>query len=155
LLELVLVLAILGILAGLATPLFDNLSGHSSLNAASDMLKARWADAKGRARAEGRPYRFQIKPNTGEFQLVPDGNPTEYGGPCIMDTLPKNIVFAMQGQGGEGGWSDTGLVFMTDGTAQEDVEVAFGVEGGQTFVLRVRAQTGAVTAVQPAEAGAN
>src|SRR5438094_6737810 len=70
--EMVVVLAILIVAAAVATPTLRSLSGGTPLNAAADTVKARWAEARSRAVAEGRPYRFAIMENTGKFRVAPD-----------------------------------------------------------------------------------
>jgi len=166
--ESLVVLAILVIAAAVVTPTLSSMLGNTPLNAAADKVKARWADARGRAVAEGRPYRFAVKENSGKFRIAPD-SPEFWEGAAgstappgaIDDKLPQNIRFCgaqstdpgqANGQqggqgtqgGGSGGWSCP-IVFLPDGNTQQDAEIAFGGQGTKTLTLRVRASTGAVT----------
>ena len=157
LLEVILVVALLGIIAAVATPLLENMYGGSKLNAAADMVKARLADARGKAKEEGRPYRFAVMHNSGSCRVEPDID--DLNGPssgdkstCIEDKLPAEIKFAVkEGGSGDSGEFATVVVFLPDGTAREDAEVSFGGQGNRSLVLRVRASTGAVTTSENTE----
>jgi hypothetical protein len=126
------------------------------------MVKARWAEARARAMAEGRPYRFAIIENTGKFRVAPEGS--EYwdgvaaGTPpasgnagqsalVIEDTLPKEMKFVSPegSTGHEGSEWACSIVFLPNGTTREDAQIAFCEEGSQPVTLRVRAVTGAAT----------
>src|SRR5438045_428621 len=74
LLELVLVIALLGILTAISYPSLDSMYGHYQLTAATDMVRAGWASARSRALDEGRPYRFAVVPNQGNFRIAPDSS---------------------------------------------------------------------------------
>jgi prepilin-type N-terminal cleavage/methylation domain-containing protein len=163
--ESLVVLAVLVVAAAVVTPTLSSLSGRTPLSAAADAVKARWADARARAVAEGRPYRFAVMENTGKFRVAPDS--PEYWGdggaapavasdstqpPLVVDdVLPQDIRFcgAASGQGdgqtgsdGGGNWSCP-IVFLPDGTTQQDAQIAFGGQGCAPLVLRIRAITGA------------
>jgi Tfp pilus assembly protein FimT len=176
LIESIAVLAVMVIAAFIAMPTLRSLSGSSPLNAAADTVKARWAEARGRAVSEGRAYRFAVMHGTGKFRVAPDsdefwdGSNTGAssqgnGSPplVIEDTLPQNMKFvsadsadgASQGQSGQGqagqgqtgssgGW-DCPIVFLPDGTTQQDAQIAFGAQGGKPLVLKVQSATGAAT----------
>jgi len=172
LLELVLVIALLGILTALAYPSLDSMYGYYQLTAAADMVRAGWASARGRALDEGRPYRFAVVPNKGNFRVAPDSPDFWSGGdpppppdgsrpPLILsDTLPKGIRFATPDapaetdQSGDsslptdgvdsGSWSRP-VVFLPDGTARDDAEIVFQARGARPILLKLRALTGAVT----------
>src|SRR5262245_17091932 len=70
--ELVLVLALLVVAAALAFPLIEPMMAENDITAARDMVRARWAEMRGRAMAEGRAYRFAVTENTGKFRVAPD-----------------------------------------------------------------------------------
>jgi prepilin-type N-terminal cleavage/methylation domain-containing protein len=159
--ESIVVLAVLLVAAGLVMPTLKGLAGGTPLNAASDMVKSSWAQARSRAISEGRPYRFAIKDNTGEFRVAPDspefwdgaGSSAPASGsgqpPLILeDKLPGDIHFISgpdSGQGGGGGeWSNP-IVFLPDGNAQQDATISFGQGGCQPVVLQLQGSTGAVT----------
>jgi len=163
--EMIVVLAILVIAAAIATPTLQSLSGGgTTLNAAADTVKARWAEARARAVAEGRPYRFAIMENTGKFRVAPDSSEfwdgtTASASPngdgtrpplVIEDKLPQEMRFmaspdasgAAQGQSSD--WTCP-IVFMPDGCAQQDGQIVFGGSGGRPLVLRIKAATGVAT----------
>jgi type II secretory pathway pseudopilin PulG len=169
--ESLVVLALLLIAAAVVTPTLTSLSGRTPLNAAADTVKARWADARARAVAEGRPYRFAVVEGTGKYRIAPDSpefwgdggsapvNPNDGSPPPLVveGALDPGIRFssadaaaqghngqpgASSGGGGSGGWSCP-VVFLPDGTTQQDVQIAFGGAGDRPLVLRITAATGA------------
>ncbi len=172
--EMVLVLAVLVILAAVAVPSLEAMYGNFRLSAAADMVRANWAAARAHAVEEGRPYRFAVVPNHGNFRVAPDSAnfwsggdvPASSGGPdaplVLEDVLPKGVRFttpdALQSgtvdQSGDSAlptgsvdssqWSRT-VTFLPDGTSLEDVEMGFHTRGGQPLILRLRALTGVVT----------
>jgi Tfp pilus assembly protein FimT len=159
----IVVLAILIVAAAIAAPNLGLLSGGSTLNAAADTVKARWAEARARAVADGRPYRFAVMENTGKFRVAPDspefwdGTTSDASGsdgtrpPLVVeDKLPQQMRFlgsaggsgASQGQSND--WTCP-IVFMPDGNAQQDAQIVFGGSGGKPLVLRIKAATGVTT----------
>jgi len=163
--EMIVVLAILIIAAAIATPTLRSISGSTPLNAAADTVKARWAEARARAVAEGRPYRFAVMENTGKFRVAPDSpefwdgtDSTSPGGNdgtrpplVVVDKLPQEMRFLSsadaaggQGQADGGDWSCP-VVFTPDGNAQQDAQIVFGGEGVRPLVLRIRGVTGVAT----------
>lgn len=172
--ELVLVLAVLVVLAAFTLPSMDAMYGNFRLAAAADMVRANWAAARAHALDEGRPYRFAIVPNHGNFRIAPDSGDfwgsanvpdlTESTEPPLVleDVLPRGVRFtspdALQsgavdlsgdavlspGSIDPSMWSRT-VTFLPDGTTNEDVEIAFHGRGGQPVVLKLRALTGVVT----------
>src|SRR5713226_1444067 len=93
------------ILAAIAYPSLDSLLGTFRMNAAADMIRANWADARAYAMNEGRAYRFAVVPGKGNFHVAPDnpdywsGNdpgPTEPNNPPLVvdDSLPRGVRFA-------------------------------------------------------------
>ena len=75
-LEISLVLAILIMLAALTLPSIESMYAEIPLNAAVDMVRAKWAEARSQAILESRPYRFAVIWHTGEFRVAPET--TEY-----------------------------------------------------------------------------
>jgi hypothetical protein len=172
--ELTLVLVLLVLLAAIAYPSLDSLLGTFRMNAAADMLRANWADARSYAMNEGRAYRFAVVSGKGNFRVAPDvpdywsGNdppPPDPDNPPLVvdDSLPKGVRFATpdtyQSMALEAGdsslpagtvdpstWS-TIVTFLPDGTTKEDVEIVF-TGGGRPLDIKLRGLTGAVT-VQP------
>jgi type II secretion system protein H len=153
--ELILVVAVMGIVAALAVPLIGTMYGDKKLTAAADMVRARWADARSRAAEEGRPYRFEVTPGTGKFRLVPHDDQT--GGdattsddaPPIEGELPGEVKFSTEGlTSGSSGSTDSssnGIVFRPNGTADADSTITFTAPGSRPLVLTLRATTGCVT----------
>lgn len=72
LLELLLVLALILLLAVIAYPSLDAMSGDLKLVSAADQVRAAWTQARTRAVNEGRPYRFALVPGKGNYRLAPD-----------------------------------------------------------------------------------
>lgn len=157
--ELMLVLAMLVVLAAVAIPSMDSMSGTFRVTEAADMVRAKWALARSHAMNECRPYRFAVVPSRGNFRLAPDssefwagGNPSGGSGssggdqPALVqeDSLPKGVRFSEGGNPAEGGWQKV-AVFLPDGRAENDVEITFTCQGALPVVLRLRALTGAVT----------
>lgn len=169
--EVVLVVAVMVILGALAYPRLDNLYSDFRLTQASDQVRACWAEARAHAMNEGRIYRFAVVTNQGAYRLAPDTAefwsgantpPAPAAGDSstptysVEDALPKGVRFAMMddlpasGQAGGGQAADSGpwtpvAYFLPDGSAREDVEIAFTASRAQPLVVRLRALTGAVT----------
>lgn len=150
-LEVVLVLAILLVMAALAYPSIEAMYGDLRLDAAADVVRARWADTRAAAIDQGRPYRFAVRPGTGAFRIAPDT--TGYWADATdpdaeadelpieqEDELPGGVTF--EGAGG-GDWERV-VTFRPDGTGSDDVEIVFAAAGQRPLRLRLRAMTGAV-----------
>ena len=73
-LEVILVLAILVVLATLAYPSLDSMYVDYKVIAAADQIRAAWADAQAHSIDEGRPYRFAIVLEDGNYRVAPDSN---------------------------------------------------------------------------------
>jgi len=119
--ELVLVLAVLMVVAAVVAPTLQSLWGATPINAAADTIKARMAQARARAIAENRPYRFDVMENTGTMRIAPDSaefwdngagsdpmmvSADNGSGPpplIVEDKLPKEIRFcSSQSLGSDG-----------------------------------------------------
>jgi prepilin-type N-terminal cleavage/methylation domain-containing protein len=172
--ELLVVLALLLLVAGLAVPSLESMYADYRLQAAVDQVRAKWAEARAHAVAEGRPYRFSVSADGSSFRVAPDGADFWGGGdasapagapdaPLVFeDSLPRGIRFASAdaGAAGEGAapaaaagdWSPV-AVFLPDGTARNDVEILFQARYCTPILLRLRALTGGVTAHPVAAAG--
>jgi hypothetical protein len=169
-----LVMVIILIVGGLATQLiFEHMHSNTKVNAAADLVHARWIDCRTRAIEEGRPYRFAVIPNSGKFKIEPyqptpqtgttfnnDIGPANGGngnnGFVDETTLPTGVRFGTKDSPvnadvnePDGGEYLTIAVFNPDGTAQDDVEINFGAKGTQPLTLRLRALTGAVVTIRP------
>jgi hypothetical protein len=168
-----LVLAIIVVMAAIAYPSATAMYGHLRLSQASDAVRKAWADARTHAIDEGRPYRFAIIPNQGNYRVAPD-SPEFWGSSSqeqpsadavnppffLNEALPKGLRFSApdappggptQGESSipkenisPDMWSSR-TVFLPDGTARQDVEIIFGASGTMGIVMKLRALTGAVT----------
>jgi hypothetical protein len=173
--ELVIVLAVIVVLATMIYPSLDAMYADYRLTAATDMIRAAWASARARASDEGRPYRFAIVPNKGNFRIAPDDHNFWGGGdvpasdegappPLIQEeALPKGVRFATPDMTANGPPVSPGgesalpagsiepsvwvgvVTFLPGGTAREDVEMTFFARGARPMTLRLRGLTGVVT----------
>jgi prepilin-type N-terminal cleavage/methylation domain-containing protein len=164
LLEIILVCALIAIIAALSYPSVESMYGAYKVQAAADGVKAAWANARLHALEEARAYRFSVIPGKGNFRVAPD-SPEFWSGSVdrdpnnpayiLEDALPSKVRFAFQGNGADGPAGDseepgkvdpsqyvTVAVFNTDGTADEDCEIAFHYGSGRPMVMRLRAITG-------------
>jgi prepilin-type N-terminal cleavage/methylation domain-containing protein len=168
--ELVLVLAILVIFSALAYPSVNAFYSSHQMRRAADMVRTSWAEARAHAIDEARPYRFAIVPNKGNYRIAPHAPeywssdpppaPADPANPPLVlsDALPKGLRFSTADAAGPNAgpsslpaaqvpmdaWS-TKVIFLADGTAKSDVEIAFGAKGTRELNLRLRGLTGAVT----------
>jgi prepilin-type N-terminal cleavage/methylation domain-containing protein len=154
--ELMLVMAVVLVAAAISIPAIDAMMADGQIKAARDMVRARWADIRGRAMREGRPYKFSIIENTCRFKIEPedisDPSDTDDGDMTFEGELPPQILFTKDqsgvgAAGGAGGDYETLAVYLPDGTARDDVQVLFGKQGSRPIGLYLRALTGAVTMV--------
>jgi type II secretory pathway pseudopilin PulG len=110
--ELVIVLAIIAIMAGLAYPTIQGMFGHYRLRAASDGVRAGWVRARAHAVEEGQRYRFAVVPGKGNYRIAPD-SPEYWSGSLpafdpenpplvIEDAVPSPVRFSI----GEGAAPD-------------------------------------------------
>ena len=160
--EILLVMAILLVGGAICIPLIAPMMSSNDLQAARDLVRARWTEMRTRAASEGRAYSFSLVENTGKFRIAPDEDDPSSGQsvgsdvrPWIVEeTLPGKVQFlklqsdkvnSSSGQGGKGGYTAV-LTFLPDGTARENVQVAFGQDGKGNLLLKVRGHTGAISA---------
>ena len=121
--ELLVVVALVLILAGMAVPSIESMYADSRLEAAADQVAGQWSAMRARAITEGRPYRFAIQPGGGDFRVAPDAPEFWSGGdapaasndanaPLVaQDSLPAGIRFAsVGGDSGSAANPDTGEV---------------------------------------------
>lgn len=156
-LELVLVIALAVILAAIAAPSLERLYGDVRLSAASDLVRARWADCRASAMDQGQPYRFAIRPGSGAFRIAPDrgdfwedgsGMGDQFDDPeakplIIEQNLPDNVTFSGGDGGGGGDWQRIGT-FLPDGTCRENISIVFQMPGQPSLRLSLRGMTGTV-----------
>jgi prepilin-type N-terminal cleavage/methylation domain-containing protein len=167
LLELLIVLAMLAIFAGLAVVSMRASQGSYRVLAATDAVRGAWALARARAIDEGRPYRFSVEPGGRHFRVAPDWDSYWSGGTgeddpdgpgaILENNLPVGVRFIINGQPGQlpsedeplaaaqappsGQW-DTICVFEPDGTARQDVRIVFQTSGALPTQIYLRAMTG-------------
>lgn len=124
LMEMVLVLALLLVLAALTVPSLNDMYGGYKVQAAVDSVRACWAEARSQAVNEGRPYRFAVVKDRGNFRVAPDtsqywsgaGRSDDAGGLVIENALPPGIRFTL---------GDTAM----NGNAPRDSDTALPVHG--------------------------
>lgn len=148
LLEILVVVAIIVTIMAIGYPMLDGMSEPYRVQGAVDATKAAFAQAHVHAMDEGRPYRFCVVPGRGNFRVAPDSDEYWSGGdapdinsdtPALTseDTLPTDVRFIFNGNGDgkteenyvvgkvdPGQWVPV-VVFYPDGTASEDVQIAF------------------------------
>jgi prepilin-type N-terminal cleavage/methylation domain-containing protein len=96
--EVILVLVILLVLGAVAVSSMDSTFAHYKVTAAADMVRGAWAEAQSHAINEGRPYRFAIVPNKGNFRVAPDGAGFWAGGSgTAQQDDPSNPAFVREG----------------------------------------------------------
>ena len=152
--EMVIVLALILIIAGLSIPSIQSMYSDSKMQAAVDQVRGAWAGMRSHAISEGQQYRFSVAVNGSDFRAAPDssdywggGDPPAAADPInpplvIQGSLPKGIRFTADANDpgaadpstppssssapstSSGAWS-TLAVFLPDGTAQQDVEIVF------------------------------
>jgi|SRR5262245_13053303 len=163
--EICLVLAILVVLAAIAYPSIESLRADFRVTAAGDATRAAWAQARAHAMNEGRPYRFAIVPNKGNYRVAPAGD-SESSSPVIEDVLPEGVPFSTVEAIRSGALDRAGDValpvgtvspemwvtvatFFPDGTARgmddDDVTVTFYVPGARPLQVKLRGLTGTST----------
>jgi Tfp pilus assembly protein FimT len=159
--ELVLVMTLVVVAASLTFPLAESLLTPNRIGAASDTIRAQWAEMRGRAMSEGRAYRFLVIDNSGKFKIEPEDNDpnsdTSQGWTCEGE-LPENVIFVKDESTLLGAASlpvpasdyELVAVYLPDGTARDNVLLSFGVAGIRPLTLQIRSLTGAVSIIDPA-----
>jgi type II secretory pathway pseudopilin PulG len=171
--EVLLVVAVIVLLAGLSYPSLTAMQDNFRMIEAADQVRACWAAARARAINESQPYRFAIVPDSGNYRLAPDAvdhwlgaggavGPEEGGSaPLVIDAaLPRGVRFRLRppSEGDSGGESfvppgtvdtsawQTLVTFLPDGSARQDAQVVLNSANARPAVLRLRALTGTATA---------
>jgi Tfp pilus assembly protein FimT len=158
--ELVIVMCLIVIAVAIVAPVADSLINPNNVTAAIDTVRAQWADARGRAMEEGRPYRFSVQDGSCWYQVTPDdanavGTATgitregNIPDPCIFgqsdaDIAGGNPTGTSSQTTSSGSWRAV-VVFLPDGTARADASLIFGSPGLPSVTLTVRALTGSVS----------
>ncbi|HVS36002.1 MAG TPA: prepilin-type N-terminal cleavage/methylation domain-containing protein [Gemmataceae bacterium] len=166
--EMLVVVALIAILAGMAIPSIEGMYADSRLQAAADQIVGQWSAMRARAITEGRPYRFSVRSGSGDFRVAPDGSdaaPASDNGDGLVteDSLPNGINFdtvnasasnsfgsvgmsddASGGEADSGSWTSV-AVFLPDGTAQDDVGITIRTPQSGPISIKLRALTGGIS----------
>jgi type II secretory pathway pseudopilin PulG len=174
LLEVALVLAIIVVMVALSYPSLEGMYATYRLQASADAIRARWAEARSQAVNEGRPYRFAVAWERGNYRFAPD-SPEFWRGDespggdnppgsflIVKDSLPRGVRFTAGEAAGSSSpsapdemsvptsddapssWTNI-VTFLPDGTASDDVEIVLQARSARPLVLRLRALTGTVS----------
>jgi Tfp pilus assembly protein FimT len=158
--ELVIVMCLIVIAVAIVAPVADSLINPNNVTAAIDTVRAQWADARGRAMEEGRPYRFSVQDASSHYRLEPDDanavgaaagivREGDLPDPCIFgqsdsDIAAGNPTGTSSQTAPTGSWRAV-AVFLPDGTARADASLVFGSPGLPSVTLTLRALTGSVS----------
>ncbi len=160
--EIILVVLILVVVAGISIPVISTMMQGSRINAAKDSVRAQLAKTRNQAVSDNIPYRFAVKYNTGNFKIAPDtvdfwpdavaesSLPMEgQEEPFVLEgSLPEGVCFcgSENGNGQSGQNWDKIATFYQDGTASEDAEIHLAIGRGTPVVIRLNAASGTITA---------
>jgi len=95
LLELLAVVAILALIAGMSWPSFERLLNRSRVQDAAKQVRTELGEARLRAIESGRPQEFRFQPGTGLFEVRPKEE--EAAGPAVL----KSALEQMSDESGE------------------------------------------------------
>src|SRR5215212_171525 len=89
---------------GLFAPVVDSMLHPNQVAASIDTVRAQWMEARGRAMEEGRPYRFSVQENSGNFKIEPDDtdDPNSEAGMVREGDLPQPCIFVEDAEGLQG-----------------------------------------------------
>ena len=160
LLEVTLTLTVIVVVAAIALPPVLTMYDSHKVRAATDTIRANWADARSHAIEESRAYRYAVNYKTGNYRVAPDDMSFWSGGTPEIDDehpafvregeLPAGIHFSQRSdsasQGGDSGQWSTVAVFQTDGTAGDGCEIDVKMDNSSyTLTLALRGLTGTST----------
>jgi prepilin-type N-terminal cleavage/methylation domain-containing protein len=165
--ELLVVMLLLLILAGVVLPSIGAFRGDSNQRAAADVLRGELAVARARAMEEGVPYRLAVTENGERLRRAPDGinfpettvtNNTGGSASGVEYTFAEVKVGVVAAEGQQAlasdGWVTIATV-MPDGTCREDVTlVEIKEDNRASMFVRVRGVT-ASSKVLPASSTPN
>lgn len=170
LVEVCLVLALLVVVAAVATPLLEGSFSRANLQSAADLLTAAWSRARLAAMESGATHVFRFEPKGSRYQVLTldqlgapqsetpelEGLNAEYGidemARATQDRLPEGVAFAAaeiaassqiaatHGETSGTNWSEA-ILFHPDGTTS-DARVLLANGDGQTVRLTLRGLTG-------------
>jgi prepilin-type N-terminal cleavage/methylation domain-containing protein len=151
LVEVIAVVAILAAVAAISFPMIKPMMSDGHKDAAADVVRARWAELRGKAMKNQRPYSFEIKEGTVKFRCVAEADDSDDAADAALaGDLPGEIKFAnAESSSSSGGWTKI-VTFMPDGSAR-----TFGKEpglskltfsnGSHSLTLQVHGATGMVS----------
>jgi len=159
LVEVLAVMTVLVILAAILAPSLRSFTRDTKVQAASDLIRGRIADARGEAMEHGRPYRLAVSQDGKKVRIAPDDQnfdtatvtSDEIAPMVAEDALPKDVTATSQPQDGTApavdadGWTRV-VTFQPDGTCREDaVVIRIRQPNMYPIVIRIRGLTGAAT----------
>jgi type II secretory pathway pseudopilin PulG len=155
LLELVLVLTVLVIAAGVSWPIFQGWIASHRLQQGVDDVRTLCAMGRAQAMKEGRPYRLTWTANANHYRVGPDaatlGSADPGSGPKlgVDETLPDGVQFLDGPAATILFWPDgTAKILAADGTERPEIDIVLGDRQGQARALHVRSLTGTTTVVR-------
>jgi len=167
LLELLIVLAIILIAASISVPVIQVMLDDARLQGATDMVRAKAAEARAYAMDTGKPWRVAYIPGTGVIQVAPDDS-TEWAQTdttvmmkpelfreqlpqgIYLGTSPSDVIGASATSSPGGSWQ-TIAIYSYDGSARDDSMTYYGKYGTSPMAMELRALTGSVAMRTTAE----
>ena len=138
LVEVLAVMAVLLILAAILAPSIKLFDRDSKIQAGTDLLRGRIAEARAESMEHGRPYRLALSQDGTKVRIAPDDQNFD-------------VTAASEPQDGTApavdadGWTRV-ATFQPDGTCREDaVVIRVSQPGMYQMVIRIRGLTGAAT----------
>src|SRR5438270_551029 len=131
LIELIIVVAIMVIAAGIAVPIIRSVLSDTRQSSSGDAVRAQLAETRARAMDEGRPWRLAYLPGTGFYQYAPEDADwsqvqtyPDLKVDLVRDSLPEGIIFGatqqeiLNGGGAAGSKWITIAVYLPAGNAR-------------------------------------
>src|ERR1700722_5145492 len=123
-LEVIAVLVILVTVAAISIPMIKPMLMDRQKDAAADVVRARWANLRGKAIKNQRPYTFAIKEGTNKFHCVAESEDTDIDSEDAAlaadhSELPGEVKFGNveSTAASSNGWTKV-VTFMPDGSAK-------------------------------------
>jgi len=161
LLELMVVMALIVVITSISVPVISTMLDDARLEGATDMVRAKTAEARAYAMDTGKPWRVAYIPGTGVIQVAPEDSTdweqmdqTVIAKPGLFrDELPKNVylgpnagdITSASSSPSPGAAWQTIAVYSYDGSAREDSITYFGKYGTPPMAMELRSLTGSVT----------
>ena len=155
LLEVLIVVGILVVVAGISLPMIKPMMANRQKDAAADVVRARWSELKRKAVNNNRAYTFEIKEETGNFRCVAEMEDSfDEGEDAALaqeqPELPGKIKFGRPDSSApsNGGWTKI-VTFLPDGTAKTFSDDGYAKltfsNGSNSLTLKVHGATGMVS----------